>query len=177
MTALYDTLRANAEIVGAFKLNLEAAAVTADEILLFQRGNISNLNIASHFPLDSFMRYLDDPAIPAPLPRVVAYALPELRSRRAGFSAAATWRDSIVIAASVEDTENEIDDGPILGSYVGLLESDRLVWISLVEHNDAIAPVKIEGIAVTSAEPPVLYLAALTDDDEGNTELLAIELQ
>lgn len=176
LTALYDSMRSNAAIVGAHSLNLEAAASTADEILLFQRGNISNINISSQFALSAFMEYLDDPTRPVPVPRLVVHDLPELDARRAGFSAATNWHDTIVIAASVEDTDNEIEDGAILGSFIGLIEQETLVWVSVVEQNDEIARVKIEGIAVAEPNGETLELVALTDDDEGHTEMLGIEI-
>lgn len=177
LTALYDALRANSEIVGAHQLNLEAASCTSDTLSLFQRGNISGKNARVEFELAALMNYLD---APNSLPSIVAianYALPQLKNRRAGFSAATTFQDSFLFAATVEDTDNEIDDGATLGSFIGRIGADELRWIAVVEQNDEIAPVKIEGITLLDAHDNSFQFAAVTDNDEGESEILQIQVE
>ncbi len=177
LRALNDALRGNPQIVGAYTLNLEAASCTHNTISLFQRGNISGINARIEFDLRPFMQFLDAPHSLPPAPRVFAYALPEIKNRRAGFSAAAQWNDSILFAATVEDTENEIDDGATLGSFIGRMVAAELQWVALVEQSGQSVPVKIEGIEIVHAEENYFQLVAVTDDDTGNSEILHIEIR
>lgn len=177
LTPLYDMLRANPEIVSTQTLNVEAAAEMPETLLLFQRGNISGCNAVIEFGLRAFMEYLDAPTSTPPPARVRMYVLPKLQTRHAGFSAALTWDDSILFSASVEDTDNEIDDGATLGSFVGVIRENRLEWVSAVKENETIAPVKIEGIALKEAHADYFRIAAVTDNDEGASELLEIEVR
>lgn len=177
LTALYDALRARSEIVGAHQLNFEAASCTHNALALFQRGNISGNNVAVEFDLRAFMQFLDAPNSPPPVSRITSYALPHIQNRRAGFSAATHWNDSILFAASVEDTDNEIDDGATLGSFIGEMRAQELKWLSVVEQNGEIAPVKIEGIALGHASQDYFELMAVTDNDNGTSEFLEIAVK
>lgn len=181
LTALYDTLRANPAIVGAHQLNLEAAAATRDTLWLFQRGNISGIHAVMEFETRALLQYLDAPAPAPPAARLATFTLPHIKNRRAGFSAATMLNDSqILFAASVEDTDNEIDDGATLGSFVGLMEFQndwRVQWIVPVEQAAEIAPVKIEGLACTNFARGKLDLFAVTDADGEPSQVLAIEIQ
>lgn len=176
LTALYDALRANPAVVSTQKLNLEAAATRRDTFLLFQRGNISGVNTAMAYDLRAFMTFLDAPTSPPPLPRVLTFSLPKMKNRHAGFSAALAIDDSIFFSASVEDTDNEIDDGATLGSFIGRIDGSDLQWTCPVEQNQDIAPVKIEGISVLESRTGYLHLIAVTDNDEGDSEILDIEV-
>ncbi|WP_090693791.1 hypothetical protein [Nitrosomonas sp. Nm34] len=177
LTALYDILRADPTIFGTQKLNLEGATVTRDTVLLFQRGNISGINALMEYPLTTFMNYLDAPTLLAPIPQVFTFTLPKIRNRHAGFSAALTWNDSILFAASVEDTDNEIDDGPTLGSFIGMLRGKEILWVVPVELNGSIAPVKIEGIAILQVQENLLEIAGVTDNDADASEIFCIKIQ
>lgn len=177
MTGLYDMLRTNTDIVGPRALNIEAACCADDRLYLFQRGNISGRNTVMEFELDAFMRHLDFPEVPPRIWRVTPYSLPGLGGRRAGFSAATVAQNSLILAAAVEDTDNEIDDGAKLGSFIGRIQGNKLVWVEPVWQGDEIARVKIEGIAVVSAREDFVELVAVTDDDEGASEMLWIEVR
>lgn len=177
LSALYHAFRAAREIVGTQTLNLEAAATTQDAILLFQRGNISGHNTVTQIELGAFMKYLDAPNEMPPSARVSHYELPYIKNRRAGFSAATVFDHSIYFAAAVEDTDNEIDDGAKFGSFIGRIDANKLQWIAVVEQDDEIAAVKIEGIAIQNVRANHVELVAVTDDDEGPSEFLRIEIQ
>ena len=177
LTALYDILRADITILGTQKLNLEGATATRDAVWLFQRGNISGINALMKYPLTTFMNYLDAPSLLAPIPQVFTFTLPKIRNRCAGFSAALTWNVSVLFAASTEDTDNEIDDGPTLGSFIGMLQGNEILWIVPVESNGSIAPVKIEGLAILQAQENSLEIACVTDNDADASEILCIKIQ
>lgn len=176
LTALYDELRANPQVVGAHTLNLEAASATQDTLALFQRGNISTINAVMEYDLHAFMEYLDGVASAPPSCRITTYTLPKIQTRCAGFSAAMTFNAGVLFAATVEDTDNEIDDGATLGSFIGYIENDTLQWVSPVEYDGVIAPVKIEGITLMQTTVDLTNIAAVTDNDNGASELLVIAL-
>lgn len=181
LTPLYDTLRANAQIVGTQKLNLEAAAATDRRLFLFQRGNLSGVNAIAEFDTETFLRWLDAPTMPTPLPRVARVELPALEKCRAGFSGAVFLNQrEILFAASVEDTPDEIQDGPTIGSFIGLLELGEplaLRWVCPVEADGEIARVKIEGLDLFGESRDPFKIAAVTDDDAGESEVLEIEIE
>lgn len=185
LTPLYDTLRRNPRIVGAQQLNLEAAASTADTLFLLQRGNISEHNSISAFDLAAFYAFLENPAQPPPSPQLFAFTLPQIQKQGAGFSAATVLSDGqILFAATVEDTPDEVQDGPTLGSFIGILQTDKNAarnigtprWILPVQDGQELARVKIEGIAIKKQDAASLQLYAVTDNDTGESEILEIEI-
>ena len=123
------------------------------------------------------MNYMDAPTLLTPIPHVSTFTLPKICNRYAGFSAAIMWNDSILFAASVEDTDNEIDDGATLGSFIGMLRGNEILWVVPVETNGSIAPVKIEGIAILQVQENSLEIAGVTDNDSDASEMLRIEIQ
>jgi len=175
LTTLYDTLRDS----GVARLNLEAAVATLTEIILFQRGNSADNNALIAFDRATFMAYLAEPTRALPQPRITAFALPQLYNRRAGFSAATLLNATqILFAASVEDTPDEIQDGPTLGSFIGLLQAQpewRMQWVAPVRARDEIAPVKIEGLACEKFTREAQLIYAVTDADGAPSELLRID--
>lgn len=176
LTKLYEVLRATPEFVGTQQLNLEAAAATTNELLLFQRGNISGNNAIAAFDFEAFMSYLDEPRSVVPEPHVTRFSLPVLQNRNAGFSAAAILNDSqILFTASVEDTDNEIDDGTTLGSFIGRIVQGQLDWIAIVEQDGEPASVKIEGVSVLHATEDSVQCIAVTDNDGAASEVLRID--
>lgn len=181
MTALYNVLRADARVVSTQQLNLEAAAAASNEILLFQRGNISGNNAIATFDLAAFMSYLDGEMHTLPEPRITTVRLPHLQGRSAGFSAATILNESqILFAATVEDTPDEIQDGPTLGSFIGLLERGaawRAEWALPVEQENGIAPIKIEGLACQKFARDEITLYGVTDADGEPSEILEIEIK
>jgi hypothetical protein len=184
LSPLYDTMRNNSQIVATQQLNLEAAASTRDTLYLFQRGNISGHNSISAFDLNAFYAFLENSA-PLPVPRVYAFALPQIQNRSAGFSAAfVLGRNEILFAASVEDTPDEIQDGPTLGSFIGVLQLEDTIekgfgiprWILPVQDAQGIADVKIEGIALKYRDDVSMQIYAITDNDTSESEILEIEI-
>lgn len=182
MAGVYDQLRANPSVIGSGKLNLEAAAATDDEVLLFQRGNISRLHTVARFPLDAFMQFLDGTGS-APEPLVCSYALPMVETLHAGFSGAMALPgvEGILFCAAVEDTPNEIDDGDPVASFVGQIELGNGAemapqWTAVVRDGAEIYRGKIEGVSVLERQPRAFELLCATDDDKGGSELLAVRV-
>ena len=109
-------------------LNVEGAAVMGDELWLLQRGNSeqgANLVVALSCAevIDSLAR--DRTLAAEELRRVLAFDLGELEGAALTFSdASALAGELLVFTASAEDSPSTYEDGAILGSVVGTIDSD-----------------------------------------------------
>ena len=174
---LYNTLRKK-EIEEEYKLNIEAAAANSNNLYLFQRGNVSGRNLLFSFPLSDFADYVLNDEAKIPNYTVSSFILPEINSIRSGFSGASMLDDKkILFSTSVEDTKNEIDDGAVLGSFIGILNPQTKEMDSkpIQEGTDPL-PLKIESVCVIQTQEKIHTLYAVTDSDGGDSELLEIEL-
>jgi hypothetical protein len=188
LSDFYQGLKQGAGIADN-QLNIEAAAVCRGNLLLFNRG----VNFIASYALDALIDYLTT-SKPVPSPKIYAIDLPAIDGIQAGFSgAAATPEDDyIVFTASVENTDNWIDDGAVLGSFVGLIPFSALVTEGLVtetlvtktrptcipvQENEMLLPIKIESVAVQAAAAGNLSLLLVTDSDGGHSELLTVHLR
>ncbi|WP_303310815.1 hypothetical protein [Hymenobacter sp. BT730] len=166
-------------------LNLEAAAATATELLLFQRTVGAEAgNLVFRLPLEATLAYLHHhtPQLP-PVHRQFA-ELPAIEGKPAGFSGASWFVDRLFITASVEDTQDAVLDGAVLGSFVGILQ--------LTKDNERPLPValarlelpggqpyrgKVESVAVRRRTGPGRYeLLLVTDDDAGGSTAVTVEV-
>lgn len=163
------------------ELNLEAAAVIENTLFLFNRGK----NIVFKLNALDFLSYLENNGI-APIVEVLRITLPSLNGREIGFSGASSVPDlqEIVFTASAENTTNWIDDGEILGSFVGILSLDELqdgfcpACIAVKDLSNNILKIKIESVAVYRIiSPKKLHLLLVTDDDGTTSELIEAELE
>jgi hypothetical protein len=182
LTEVYDPLRSMPEVVGGRKLNIEGAAATADTLFLLQRGNITGQNVVICYPLADFFRYLTQDRQPAPDPVITAYRLDLVDGKQPGFSGVTVMPDqrALLVTASLEDTPNEIDDGKVLGSLVGLLPLTndapvRPLFVPLMDGAEVFAG-KVESIAVQSVSGSRIRALAVTDSDGGESEILWLEI-
>jgi hypothetical protein len=157
--------------------NLEGATKAADSLVLFNRGNNTVMNVswnqftafalgvASEFPFVSYRRV----------------RLPMIEDHEARFSGACTLNDRyLLVSASVEDTPNWSEDGPVLGSFIGLLDRHTYLFKTIVQVNTPQGKPyvhKIESVEVLDQkEDGTLIVGALVDDDDGQTRLIRIRL-
>lgn len=182
--ALYAALRPH--LSAGVGLNLEGAAATDTELLLFQRTvGAAAGNVVFRLPLADTVAYLLQAGAPLPAVGALVVALPMLEGRPAGFSGATWYAGQLVVTASVEDTLDAVLDGAVLGSFVGLLalpgpeaESGPAVRLTQLTWSDG-RPYrgKVESVAVGQhAADGVLELLLVTDDDAGGSTALRVEL-
>jgi len=184
LAALYAGLRRH--LPAGEALNLEAAATTETELLLFQRaigareGAAERDNRVFALPLVPVLRLLAGETQALPTPRVLPFRLPLLGGSPAGFSGATYAGGQLFVAASVEDTQDAVLDGEVLGSFVGLVDLARqtarfvrLGWADGREYRG-----KVEGLAVRRTLGPGRWeLLLVTDDDAGGSTALVAELR
>ena len=183
---LYAALQADQELLGGEVLNLEAAATTPDHLLLLQRAAGEGPNLMLAFPRQEFAAYLEGRRREPPAYASLPFRLPELAGQRARFSGATVHGQRLFFTASVENTDDAIQDGEVLGSFIG--------WVDLADlkpGNKALeAPTlqvqnqqgetykgKVESLVILDSPRAGIYRAlAITDNDQGQSELLEVEL-
>jgi hypothetical protein len=165
-------------------LNLEAAAATATELVLFQRtvGSTAG-NWLFRLPLPAFLDFLHHRTQQPPTVRTQRYELPTINRKPAGFSGACFFEGHLFVTASVEDTLDAIADGEVLGSFVGILDAARPgdsqgAFARLELPGQQPYRGKVESVAVRRALGKGHYeLLLVTDDDQGGSTALVVEVQ
>lgn len=170
----YQSLRKQANLTPA-EFNIEAAVIFDDFIFLFNRGK----NVIFKFSLPEFQNYLfEDRDIPEA--EIFKIHLPEINGIISGFSGATIDREKemILFTSTVEDTDNWIDDGEILGSFIGVIKLEDLVdqltpQSFAIVRDETYLRIKVESIAVFSeSAKDKLDLILVTDSDGGKSEFV-----
>lgn len=170
----YSTLRNEANL-SAEDLNIEAAEVLEENLFLFNRGK----NLILKYSLSEFNNYLIAGG-KTPVPIIYEILLPEISSIPSGFSGATVDErtGSIIFTATVEDTQNWIDDGEVLGSFIGVINIKDLGKITAPEFiaivkEEAYLRIKVESISIlTAISDKELEIILVTDSDGGESEFL-----
>lgn len=174
----YKNLRSTAQIYES-DFNIEGAEVAGEHLYLFNRGN----NMVFKIKISAFEKFLIEPAS-LPAAEIFEFALPEIDGVKAGFSGVTfiPGEELFLITASVEDTDNWIDDGEVLGSFVGVLslkefeEQVQPRWIKLT-YNGINLQKKIESITTLASTSKGEYdLLMVTDSDGDISEIIKARL-
>lgn len=161
--------------IGKENMNLEGISIENGKLFLFNRGN----NSIWEFSLQEFLSYLENEKHAFPKFERHSIELPIFNGVQAGFSGATELDGTsrIIFTASLEDTENWVDDGDVLGSYVGIIELDELndayrPKLFPLEAKGKMLKLKVESVAIKSEMEQAYRLLLVTDSDGGNSELL-----
>jgi len=183
---LYTALQTDTTYLQGDLLNIEAAATYENQLYLFQRSVQTGANVLYLFNLPEFLQYLANPSSPIPASQKIQFALPRLANLDARFSGATTFENKLFITASVENTSNAILDGEVAGSFIGWVELSAIKSGSqpVALHTALILDTggqtykgKVESMIITGRTNPNTYQAlAFTDNDNGQSELLVLEL-
>jgi hypothetical protein len=178
MNRLYAELKRRHDLSNE-ELNIEGVASCNGKVIFFLRKE----NMLVSIPTDQFTDYLDAPLEkPVPPSEEQTILLPKHAGIFPGFSGATEikyqGKDAILFCASLEHTPNAIDDGPVSGSYVGLLVEDGNGKLDLAEINfvrdkaGKILKDKIESIVVTKGDSGRYKALLIADNDNGRSKLL-----
>jgi hypothetical protein len=158
-------------------LNIEGAACDGWTLHLLNRGGNHRISLQA----GELIRFLQENG-PVPNLQCQSYTLPAVEGHLAGFSGAAFHAPSgrLIFCASIEATDNWIDDGAVLGSYIGWLDladaSGQVRIAPVLEENGDIYTGKIEAVELyLTLSTTRLELVAVTDDDKGGSEFLRID--
>ncbi len=174
---LYDQIRDEGKLEPS-ELNIEAAAEVNGKLYLFNRGK----NKLIVMNVEHFMEFIHDGSAILKL-KVYSIDLPEMNDIRAGFSGAAGDQEykRIVFTASVEDTDDWVKDGDILGSYLGVIDLENIQQhyrpetVQLV-GKDKREKFKVESITIVESQGDKMNCVLVTDNDGLNSELLTISI-
>jgi len=170
----YENLKEAAKLRSE-ELNIEAAVFRDNELYLLNRG----INLVMNYPMEDFKEYLEGKRI-SPKPGIYRFNLPKVNGIEAGFSGAAIIpnEDKIVFTASVENTSNWIDDGQVLGSFVGIIdlkelgEDSKPACVQIMNEGKPLH-IKVESLTVPRGSVDnEIHLLLVTDSDGGNSELI-----
>lgn len=163
-----------AQLPAGVVLNLEAAATSANELLLFQR-TVGRADAALLFvlPLAETLAFLvgANDAV-APGVHQLVFELPLIDGCPAGFSGATFVDERLFVSASVENTADAVLDGAVLGSFVGVVDvaAHTAMFAQLAWADGRPYFGKVEGLAVRQQLAPGHFeLLLVTDDDAGGS--------
>ena len=179
LESFYNIIKASKELDGKF-LNIEGLAIDGDNMFLFNRGK----NLVFQYSLKSFMNYVKT-GKNYPQAKIYELKLPKIKGIEAGFSGATAIlnQNKLIFTASIEDTSNPIDDGEVLGSFVGIIDLKDLKngyspICSQISMNNENLKIKVESIAISKKTTEnQLEIFMVTDSDGGNSEILKAELK
>ena len=168
----YNNLR-DLPIFNDSELNIEATAFRNNQIFLFNRRK----NLIIKFEYKELLAHIKG-NLAFPKPEIREFFLPKINGIEAGFSGATTLKDEpkIIFTASVEDTDNAYDDGEILGSFIGMIDTSNnnvadvynYCPIPNTEENLKVESVTVEE-EISFGKTKVILI---TDDDLGNSIII-----
>lgn len=165
------------ESMSTSQLDIEAITCVKDRLYLFNRGN----NLVFECSLAAFLDYCKV-GTTIPIITLHNFELPELSGLSAGFSAATYFlnKNFILFTAAVEDAPNAYNDGPILGSFLGLIpfENNVINTSTITEIiPQADFSLKVEGLCIAEEiSENKFQLVMVTDNDGKPSEILEAEV-
>lgn len=178
LTSLYDYINDGKRKTS--ELNIEGVAATDKRIWFLERRTAKRRNMFYSFDLKQVMDFLFKKERKRPRDiRIGRFDLPSINTIEAGVSGAAMINKyKMIFTASVEDTENAIDDGDILGSFIGIRNFKSYeVNAEVLEKGNNTLKLKVESICILKSKNKTHQLLAVTDSDGGVSELLELELK
>jgi len=182
LTHLYYLIKGAANLPEA-ELNMEGSAIIGEDLFLFNRGQ--NVMIQTNWArLLLFLK--GGPNILEPEFKIHRIALPQINGVNPGFSGACQLgqENKILFTASVENTKSWVEDGEILGSFIGILDVEKLTSdplesaALLTDKNGRTVIEKVESIEFLKKESTgEIKALALTDDDQGGSKILEITIK
>jgi hypothetical protein len=77
----------------------------------------------------------------------------------------------VLVSAAAEDTPNAIDDGPVVGAALALLDDEHVLEVAELPES-----IKVEGLAIRGTTPDGLRLVAVVDVDDPATASQELDL-
>jgi len=156
------------------EINLEGVLEVPQGLLLFHRGNSGEGNATIAFEVNP-----ENPIVARPraVMRWDLGSVPgETRMVDLTFTDAdADARGRHWYIAAAEDTPNAIDDGPVVGSAIGVIVGEIGHWAPIVEPDGSISCRKYEGL-VLDEDLTGAWLVTDPDDEALTAELCRVEL-
>ncbi len=170
------------------ELNIEGLCANETTVYFFQRGNINGNNFIFSISIDDMVSYLFSKKETIKIKKIDKQKvdLPSIENIFSGFSDACFTdnqndNQQILWTSSVENTTNTIDDGKVLGSFVGTYnihnqQVENSIITEMINQKETVFIGKVEGICVTNWSDDLKRAIAVTDADGGCSEMLFIEI-
>lgn len=153
LSPLYNSIKEKLKIASD-ELNIEGALFHDKDLLLFQRGN----GAASKNGIIKVSNFNDDNY----RLEFVAMQLPKVKNVEFTFTDAILVKDKIYFLAAAEDTNSTYNDGEVLGSIIGSIDSKTLALEKTVKISDKH---KFEGLTLYKSTPKELEFLLCEDND------------
>ena len=153
ISSLYNDIKTKLHI-SSDELNIEGALFQGKNLLLFQRGNgaasKNGIIKVSNFNDDNYR--LD----------FVAMQLPKVKNVEFTFTDAILVKDKIYFLAAAEDTNSTYNDGEVLGSIIGIIDSKSFKLEKTIQISDKH---KFEGLTLYKSSKKTLEFLLCEDND------------
>ncbi len=178
LRGLYAAVGKKTGAAPGLELNIEGVTATADSVYLLQRGVVNQPNKLLALPLPEFVDVLNGKAATGLPMRVTELPMPAIKGITGGFSGLTFFDEKLFVTASVENTDNAILDGEVLGSFAGYFKPglNKILLLPIATAGREILPVKVESIAVLQKTNSHYKALVVTDNDLGQSDLLELEI-
>jgi len=178
--ALYNSLRQAPEIGPRGVLNIEGAAITDDHAILAQRAAGSSGNYLIRFERAAFISWLANNT-PPPAAEYSPVRLVSVCGVEAGLTGLAfsPVHRRLFFTAAVEDRNDPVQDGAVLGSFVGSFSwpAQQEPALENCEAPENVpAALKLESICLLQENPGGVQALAVADDDMGSSQLADLSI-
>ncbi len=182
---LFEKIKNLSKLPAENEINIEGVTFSKEYAFLFHRGNVSE-NFIIRIGNNEFTSYLRNES-EMPTIEIFWFDLPVYNGVSSGFSGACLHpnKEGIIFTASMEDTGDEINDGEVLGSYIGYISLKNMSsgnYISaLLTKDEQPLRKKLESISVINKPDVVsngkaLNVIAVSDNDNGTSDVLELRL-
>lgn len=179
---LYEEIKLQSKLHENNEINIEGTAFSDDHAFLIHRGNVSE-NLIIETNRNAFLDYIKNNA-PIPDFKIYRFNLPVYKGVSAGFSGVSMLPDKsgLLFTASMEDTGDEVNDGAVLGSYIGIIPFSGIqngeYSAELLMLNNSILAKKLEGITVLpNSGEKELNVVTVCDNDDGTSDILTFSIK
>lgn len=169
LDGLYDAVAASLGVPDGH-LDLEGVARNGGVVRWFQRGNLAagvpsgSVDVDLAALLDALVGTRDPADVPVRAPRT--YDLGQVAGvGLAATDAVALPGGRVLLSAAAEDRPNPVDDGPVVGSALLLLDGDHVLDRVALPVVDGVVQ-KVEGLGVLEVLDDGMRLLAVVDADD-----------
>ena len=178
--ALYNNLRQAPEIGPRGVLNIEGAAITDDHAILAHAQAGSSGNYLIRFERAAFINWLGNNT-PPPAAEFFPVNLVSVSGVEAGLTGLAfsPVHRRLFFTAAVEDRNDPVQDGAVLGSFVGSFSwpAQQQPALENCEAPENLpATRKLESICLLHENPGGVQALAVADDDMGSSQLADLSI-
>jgi len=182
MRPIFNSIKQEAGLKPENKINIEGLAFSNNKVYLLHRGNISG-NFIVEIEREPLLSFIKSETNLLPEVKAHPFNLPNDKGIAAGFSGTCILAEysGMLFTASLENTNNEIEDGAVSGSYIGFISFSKMnkgnFVIQLLTENGNTLQKKQEGITVKSIEGNKITVLSVCDNDDGSSDLFEIEIE